>query len=61
MLMMAVWNCDGTLWSGPWGLSETFTDLEMIFYVETHESPERGLPIAMTYTWEITYRRDEDR
>ena len=28
------------------------TDRDIIFYTETHESPDRGLPIVTAYTWE---------
>ena len=58
----AVWNCNGTVWSDPKGFLETYTDRDMIFYTDTHESPDRGLPTITGYTWESTHmietRRD---
>ena len=60
-LNMAVWNCNGMLWSDLGGYFETYADRDMIFYTETHESLERGLPMVTRYTWGSTHRKEMQR
>lgn len=48
-------------WSDPGGFYETYTDRDMIFYTETHESPERGLPTVTGYLWESAHSRKDTR
>ena len=55
---MAVRNCNGTLWSDPRGFHETYADMDLIFYTQTNESHERGLPILTGYTWESGHRKE---
>ena len=54
-MRIAVWNCNGTLWSNPRG------SRDIIFYMETHERLERGLPAITGYIWESAYRRETKR
>lgn len=60
-LKVAVWHCNGTLWSDPRGFLKTYTDRDMIFNMKTHESPERGLPTITSYRWESAHRKCRQR
>ncbi|MCO5604880.1 hypothetical protein L7F22_059054 [Adiantum nelumboides] len=54
---MAVWNCNGSLWTHPGRLEEVMEDRDIVLITETHESPERGLPRIQGYVWESSHRK----
>ncbi|MCO5553819.1 hypothetical protein L7F22_007345 [Adiantum nelumboides] len=54
---MAVWNCNGSLWTHPGRLEEVMEDKDIVLLTETHESPERGLPKIQSYVWESSHRK----
>ena len=57
-LACTIWNCNGTLWSDPGNFSESYTGRDIVFYTETHQSPERHLPSVNGYTWESVFREE---
>ena len=58
---IAVWNCNAILWSNLGSFSGTYTDRNIIFYTETHESQDRRLPTINGFTWESAHRRETER
>ena len=53
---LAVWNCNGALWTHPGRLEEVMEGHDILLLTETHQSPERGLPRVEGYQWESAYR-----
>lgn len=57
-LELAVRNCNGTMWSNPGGMGKIITRRDIIFYTETQQSSERGLPCIAGFEWESVLRRE---
>lgn len=57
-LACTIWSCKGTLWSELGNFSESYTGRDIVFYTETHQSPECPLPPVDGSTWESTYREE---
>ena len=53
---MAVWNCNGALWTHPRRLEEVMEGHDILLLTETHQSPERSLPRVEGYQRESNYR-----
>ena len=53
---LAVWNCNGALWTHPGRLEEVMEGHDIVLLTETRQSPERGLPRVEGYQWESAYR-----
>lgn len=49
-------NCNDTLWSDPGNFAEVIAGQDIIFFTETHQSPERPLPRVCGYTWGSAFR-----
>ena len=60
-LAIAVWNCNGALWLDPIGFMETYSGQDIMFYTETHESLERGLPNVTGFIWESAHKIETKR
>ena len=56
-LRMTLWNCNGTLWTHPDCLKEILKVSDILFLVETHQSPNRGLPRVKGFHWEPVFRQ----
>lgn len=55
VLHMAIWNCNGTLWSDPGSFAETYTGRDSFLHGDS-SSLERGLSEVLGYVWEFAYR-----
>ena len=56
-LRMTLWNCNGALWTHPGRLEEILKVSDIVFLVETHQSPNRGLPRVNGFRWESVFRQ----
>ena len=56
-LGMTLWNCNGALWAHPGRLEEILKLSDILFLVETHQSPNRGLPRVERFRWESAFRQ----
>eukprot|EP00250_Pteridium_aquilinum_P022547 c25408_g3_i1 orf=461-1120(-) len=55
-IRLAVWNCNGSLWTHPGRLDEVMAGHDLIMITETHQSPEKGLPRVEAHQWESVFR-----
>ena len=55
---LALTNCNGTLWSYPKNFSKSYTERDLVFYKETHQSPKRPLPPVRGYMCESAFREE---
>ena len=53
-----IWKYNGTLWSVLGNFSESYTRRDIVFYTETHQSPECPLPPISGYTRESAFREE---
>ena len=60
-LRMTLWNCNGALWTHPGRLEEILKVSDIVFLVETHQSPNRGLPRVNGFRWESVFRQTSRR
>ena len=60
-LRMTLWNCNGALWTHPGRLEEILKVSDILFLVETHQSPNRGLPRVEGFRWESAFRQTSRR
>jgi hypothetical protein len=58
-LRMTLWNCNGALWTHPGRLEEILKVSDIVFLVETHQSPNRGLPRVDGFRWESVLSLDK--
>ena len=58
---MTLWNCNGSLWTHPGRLEELLEISDILFLVETHQSPNRGLPRVDGFLWESAFRQTSRR
>ena len=56
-LRMTLWNCNDALWTHPDRLEEILKVSDILFLVETHQSPNRGLPRVKGFHWEPVFRQ----
>ncbi|MCO5551960.1 hypothetical protein L7F22_005467 [Adiantum nelumboides] len=54
---MALWNCNGSLWTHPRRLEEVLEHRDIVLLTKTHESLERGLPRIQGYVWESSHKK----
>lgn len=54
---IAVWSCNGALWTHPRRLEEVLIDKDNIALTEIHDSSERGLPRFDGYQLESLHTR----
>ena len=57
-LACTIWNYNGTLWSDPGNFLESYTGHDTVFYTKIHQSPERPLPPASGYMWELAFHEE---
>ena len=60
-LRMTLWNCNGALWTHLGRLEEILKVSDILFLVETHQSPNRGLPRVNGFHWESVFRQTSRR
>ena len=60
-LRITLWNCNGALWTHPGRLEEILKVSDILFVVETHQSPNRGLPRVDGFRWESVFRQTSRR
>ena len=58
---MTLWNCNDALWTHPGRLEEILKVLDILCLVETHQSPNRGLPQIDGFRWEFVFRQTSRR
>ena len=54
---MTLWNSNDALWTHPDRLEEILKVSDILFLVETHKSPNRGLPRVEGFRWESVFRQ----
>lgn len=56
MISVCVWNCNGMLWSSPGSVHDIIHQVDLILFMETHESVVKGLPSILGYSWISAHR-----
>lgn len=55
------WNYNSIIWSSPSTFQDVISLWDLIFLIETHDSPKLALPTITSYYWISTFKQDTRR